>query len=187
MKKRILFLCLISMILSLIFCACTKEVDFNQINDFEVSPVVESSLIFLNEPANKFYNNGVELTTFQDSVSIKIFKDKFIKDHLVKAELVFETANSIDRGFNLRVDFLTDTNTLQHTFNFSVPASPTNSVLIYNYTEVFEGNELLSLLATEKLLFTLNLQPGEAINESTLGSIQLKSKGIFYLNIDNTL
>ena len=52
---------------------------------------------------------------------------------------------------------------------------------------IVEGNKLISLLETEKLRFTLNLQSGTAINNSTPGDIKLKSKGVFFLNIDNTL
>ncbi|TWO31655.1 hypothetical protein E1J38_012905 [Seonamhaeicola sediminis] len=187
MKKKTFNVLLLSVLLSAFTIACTKDIDFNQIDDFEVTPVIESSLIFLDEPANQFLEDGVEISSVQDSVLVEIFKDAFIKEHLVKAEFVFETTNSINRGIELRIDFLTDSNIQLHSFSFAVEASSTNTPTIFNYTEVFENNTLESLFETGKLLFTLNLKPGPVINENTPGSIKLKSKGIFFLNIDNTL
>lgn len=187
MKKVNFNVLLLSVLLSTFFMTCTKDIDFNQVDDFEVSPVIESSLIFLDEPTNQFLEDGVEITTVQDSVLVDIFKDEFISEHLVRAEFVFEIINSINRGVELRIDFLTDSNVQLHSFSFAVEASPNNTPIVFNYTEVFEGSTLVNFLETEKLLFTLSLQPGPEINDNTPGNIELKSKGIFFLNIDNTL
>ncbi|WP_299557128.1 hypothetical protein [Seonamhaeicola sp.] len=187
MKKKILNTYLILGVSGIVLLACTKDVDFNQVDDFEVSPVVESSLIFLNEPANQFYENNAEVTTVQDSVLIDVFEDQFVQDYLVKAAFFFETQNSINRSFQLRVDFLADADVLVHSFDYTVPSSPNNAVLNSNYTEVFEGDDLVSLKATRKLIFTLSLLDGTPINENTPGTINMKSKGTFYLNIDDTL
>ncbi|RED50045.1 hypothetical protein [Seonamhaeicola aphaedonensis] len=186
MKKRI-FNLLLLLTVNFVFLSCTKDIDFNQVNDFEVSPVIESSLIFLDEPANQFLEDGVEISTVQDSVLVNIFKDDFISEHLVKAEFVFETINSINRGVELRIDFLTDSNIQLHSFSFAVEPSTNNTPIMFNYTEVFEGSTLANFLETEKLLFTLSLQQGPAINDDTPGNIELKSKGVFFFNIDNTL
>ena len=174
-----------------VFCflliSCTKAIDFDQANDFKITPVIESSLIFLNEPANRFLDNGVQIVSIQDSVEITFFDNKFIRENLIKADFVFETNNSINRGFQVQVDFLNELDQLVHEFAFSATASPNNTNVIENYIEVFEDSELLALKTTRKMIFTLSVLPGIAINENTLGKIQLKSKGIFYLNIEKDL
>ena len=175
----------------LLFClgvfSCTKDVDFEQANDFQVSPVVESSLIFLNEPASQFVEDGVEITSIQDEVLINIFNDAFIVDHLTKAEFVFDITNSISRGFRLRVDFLDGMDQNLHVMTINVAASTDNSDSNQAHIETFEGNTLLALMATQKMVFTLYVLPGSPLSETSAGMIQLQSKGVFYLDIGSSL
>ena len=164
--------------------SCTKEIDFDQADEFKISPVIESSLIFLNEPANQFLVNNVELLFIRDSIDITFFDNAFIEDHLIKADFVFETNNSVHRGFQVDVDFLDASNQLVHEFVLRAAASPDNTNIIEDHTETFEGETLVALKATRKMIFTLNILPGTPIDANTLGKIQLKSKGVFYLNIE---
>ncbi|MGZ0015044.1 hypothetical protein [Yeosuana sp. AK3] len=174
---------IITLIIVLVSASCTKEVDFNQVNNIQLTPVIESSLVFINEPANRFLVNGTEISGLQDSANIDVFNDEFVIDYLEKAEFLFQTTNSINRGFQVQVDMLDDFNQIRHTFSFSSVASPDNSDVVTEHIEVFEGNSLTALKSTTKLVFTLNILSGEPINQSTPGRIILKSKGTFYLNI----
>lgn len=166
--------------------SCTKEVDFNQINDLVLEPVVASDLIFFNAPASKFNVNGSELSTVKDSVIIDLFNRDFVVENLVKAEFVFESTNSINRAFNVKVDFKDDLNVLRHSFSVTSAASPTNSNVIVTHTEVFENASLNALKASNKVVLTIQaLSGGSLLNDNTPGRIQLKSKGIFYLKIED--
>lgn len=185
MKKQILkvFLCLIAF--SLVFVSCTKDVDFDQANDLEISPVIESSLFHFKGTAGNFFIGGSEEATVGDFVELDIFNNEFINDNLIKAELEFEIVNSINRGYQVTVEFFDESSiTPLHSFTFSADPSPSNLELLTLYTEVFEGNELLALKASVRLEFTLTMLPGAPINSSTPGKISLKSKGVFYLNIE---
>ena len=75
---------------SILVFSCVEDIDFEQTKDFEATPVLESSLIFFDEPANRFLDSGNEITVIQDSVLVNFFNDKFIIDNLVKAEFQFE-------------------------------------------------------------------------------------------------
>lgn len=167
--------------------SCTKEVDFDQADDFEISPAIESDLIFFDEPANSFFLNGSELNTINDFVLADFFKNQFIVDNLIKSEFIFETTNSINRGFQVRVDFINDAEELLHTFTFSTLPSTDNSDLLSNHVEVFEGDTLIALKNTSKLVFTLSVLPGEPINQTTLGRIKLRSKAVFYFKIGDSI
>ncbi len=173
--------------INLIVLSCTKDIDFDQANGFEITPIVESSLIFFDEPVNSFVINDTELSTIQDSVLTNLFKDRFIVENLVKSEFEFETTNSINIGFQVRVDFYNDTNQLLHTFPFSALPSTDNSNLVFTHVEVFEGNTLLALKSTAKLVFTLSVSSGMPIDQTIPGRIKLKSKAIFYLKIGNSI
>lgn len=163
--------------------ACTEDIDFDQARDFEINPVIESSLVFFNENANEFLINGNEISAFQDFVIVDIFNDQFIIDNLVKTEFKFETVNSINRDFELQVDFLDNNSQLQHTFTFLQEASTNNNDVFSSYTETFEDDTLEALKRTSVLIFTLRILPGQTINENSLGRIELKSLAAFYFNI----
>jgi hypothetical protein len=173
---------LIILAINFAFIGCTKDLDFNQANDFEVSPALESSLIFFDAPASDFFIDGNEVTTVQDFVDIDIFNSTFINDHLIKAEFVLEAINSVNRAYSLRIDFLNGLDQLQHTFSVMAPASPASNDVLILHTEVFEGASLGALKNTSKLVFTLTMLPGPPINDNTLGRIHLESKGVLYFN-----
>jgi len=175
------------MLSSITLFSCTEEIDFNQINDVSLKPVVAIDLIFFNAPATQFYVDGTELSTVRDSVIIDLFNRNFVVDNLVKAEFVFEITNSINRAFSVKIDFLDSENQLKHTFTINGAASPTNSEIETMHTEVFENDLLKALKASNKIKLTIQaLSGGSPLNDNTPGNIELKSKGIFYLNIEKT-
>lgn len=171
---------------AVLICSCVEDIDFDQTKDLEITPVLESSLIFFDESANSFLDNGSAIGFIQDSVVVDFFNDEFIVDNLVKAEFEFETMNSINRDFELQVDFF-DANELQHTFTVFQEASPNSNEISSSYIETFEDDTLEALKKTTLLVFTLRMLPGPAINENTLGRIQLKSLVAFYFKIENSL
>lgn len=178
MKQNFKFKILILALNSILF-ACTKGVDFNQINDLEITPAIESSLVFFDEPASRFLDNGNEILIIQDFIIVSLFDNKFIVDNLVKTDLVFETENSINREFDLQIDFFDNLGQSQH--SFLITQEPLSNL---NFTEVFEDDTLDALKNTTVIIFTLRLSPGSPpINETTPGRIKLKSKAIFYFNI----
>ncbi len=168
-------------------CSCTKDVDFNQAKDLTLEPIIASDLIFFDTPASSFFVDGTELNTIRDSVIIDLFSRDFVVDNLVKADFVFETTNSINRAFSVQIDFLDATDLQQHSFTVSALASPTNTDVVTLHTEIFEGNLLNALKATNKVVLTIQaLSGGSSLNDTTPGRIQLKSKGIFYLKIEGS-
>jgi hypothetical protein len=178
---------IITVLTGLLFLnTCTKDVDFNQIDDLEINPIVESSIIYFNAPASQFYNNG-EITVTQDFVLVDIFNNSITLDYLTKAEFTFESTNSINREFQLQMDFVDQNDIIQYSVILSAPPSPTNADIVTEQFVVFEGNALLALKSTVKIEFTITLLSGNPINQNTVGDIQLKSKGLFYFTINNTL
>ena len=186
MKKIILKFTAVVALISVTCFSCTKEVDFKQADNLVLEPVAALDLIFFDAPSSSFFVGGTELTTVRDSVIIDLFGRNFVVDNLVKAEFVFQTTNSINKAFNVQVDFFDSDDRLQHAFAVIAPASPTNTDLVNTHTEVFETNILDALKASNKIELTITALPGGSpLNDDTPGSIQLKSKGFFYFNIES--
>ena len=177
-------------VISVVLSACVNDVDFTQSEDFAISPTLDASLIYFEESASSFLdNNGLEQTIVRDSVNIDIFNDQFTVDNLIKADFLFEVTNSINRSFQAQVDFLDQTDALQHSFTFSVSASPTNQDILIEHLETFENESLQALKQSTKLIITLTLMPsndGSVLDENTPGMLKFKSKATFYLLIDTS-
>lgn len=167
--------------------SCVKDVDFDQAENLQVSPALEISLIRFDEPASRFVDDSsLEQEVIRDSVRIDIFSDDFVVDNLRRAEFLFETTNSINRAFNAEIQFLNDNNELQHLIEFGVDASPTNQDIVSITEEIFENDAIADLTATTKLLLTFTMQPspdGSVLDENSLGSLKLRSKGSFYIDL----
>ena len=108
------------------------------------------------------------------------------QDNLTRADFVLETTNSINRAFELQVDFFNQAGTVETSFTLAIDPSADNSEIITDFVETFEGDRLNRLKNSSVLLFTLRLLPGASIEQGTPGRIQLKSKVVLYFNIDNT-
>lgn len=186
MMKNLLTYKNLSICLFVLSMSCTKDVDFNQIDDLEINPVLESSIIYFNAPATNFYNNG-EISVSQDFVLLDIFNNKLTVDDLTKAAFTFESINSINRAFQLDIDFIDSNDDTQYSIMLLAPQSINNQDIITEQLVVFEDDDLVALKRTVKLVFTITLQSGEPIDDNTLGDITLKSKGLFYFTIDNFL
>jgi len=166
--------------------SCVKDVNFEQAEDLLVTPALEVSLVRFNESATRFSANGSEITVIRDSVRIEIFNAKFTVDNLRRAEFLFETTNSINRPFNVDIQFLNDANEEQYLIQFGVAASPNNQEFVTINEEIFENDAINDLKATTKLIFTFTIQPstdGSVLDENSAGSIKFRSKGAFYIDL----
>lgn len=177
-------------VIGMLFSACVNDVDFTQGEDFAISPTLDASLIYFEEPASSFVDeDGVEQTIVRDSVNIEIFNDQFTVDNLIKAAFLFEVTNSINRAYQAQIELLDETDVLQHSFNFSVDTSPTNQEIVVEHLEIFENESLLALKQSTRLIITLTLMPsndGSLLDENSPGMLKFKSKATFYLLIDTS-
>ncbi len=162
---------------------CTKPVDFEQLDDLTLEPVVESSLIFYDASAQEFFVGGTEQITAEDFVEIDFFNNGFIQDNLIKVEFVFNIENSINRPYSLQIRFLDSAGQSLESFTINTEASANNQTIKNTHIEVFEDESLEHIKRSRIMVFTLEMLPGEAIDENTLGRISLQSKGVFYLRV----
>lgn len=171
----------------LLLASCVKDVDFDQAENVVLTPVAAASIVYTDVEASRFSENGIELETVTDTISdIELFTDDFVLDNLVKAELIFESTNTINRTFGLQVDFLSDLDEQLHTLSFDAAPSPSGNEVITTHIEVFEDATLEALKMTRNMVVTLYLYPstdGSTLDENSTGNISLKSKGNFYFNV----
>ena len=172
---------------TLLLVSCVKDVDFDQADDLVLTPVAAASIVYSDVEASRFSINGFEIETVTDTIAdIEIFTDDFVLDHLVKAESIFESTNTINRTFGMHITFLNEANEPVHSFSFDAAPSPTGEEVVSTHTEVFEDASLEALKMTRNIAVRFQLYPstdGSTLDENSTGNISLKSVGTFYLNI----
>jgi len=108
----------VSLILCLCFISsCAENLDFNQLDDFRLTPVLTSALAyFMAQPFQFFDETGVQQNSKTEVLEFELFQDSFIVNNVVQMVFNAEFKNELDRDVNLQVDLLSDTNTTIHSF-----------------------------------------------------------------------
>ena len=168
------------------FSNCVKDVDFNQSEDISLTPVIESNIIYFNIPSDNFIAPDGSLIPFsQDYTDIRIFEDEFITDNLVKAELLMEFTNTINRNFSLYVEYLDESDISIHDFIIDMSSGTPDSPTTIIHNETFENASLDNLKLITKVRFTATLLDATPPTSNS-GTIKAQSKGTFYLNINTS-
>lgn len=162
--------------------SCTSDLDFNQINDIKIEPVIVANLASFEVPANQFVTGGVEQTFSIAASNFDVFRDTFFKDNLQRADLFFEFNNTINRAYAIDAVLLDKNGIALYTIKFAIPAYSGASNIV-TPRDVFQNTKLDLLKRTAKISFNLTLLPGPILNENSIGSLKLRSSATVYLVI----
>ena len=163
--------------------SCSSDLDFDQLKDLKIEPVVVANLAYFDVPANKLINDGGSQIAF-DSRYFDVFKKQFIKENLKKAEFDVEIENNIERNFVVNMLFLNSKNEILLTSSFTVPAYKGSPNVIKYPTEVFENQRLDLLKQTERIGFVALMTSGTPLDENSLGNLKLRSSATTYFEIE---
>jgi hypothetical protein len=170
-------------ILTLLSFSCSSDLDFNQVNDLKLEPVLIANLSYFDIPAKDFVDNVVEQNISYDVQNFNFFREKFFRDNLKRADFDFEIINTINRAYSLDLNFSDPNDQTVYTIRFDVPAS-TGTPVIVTKTEIFENATLDLLKTTTRIEFVLIMGPGPALSEDSLGSLKLRSSATVYLLLE---
>jgi hypothetical protein len=172
------FICIV-----LLLTSCIKDTDFSQSEDISLSPVMEFNLIYFDIEAPKFFDEieGEALLTVRDTTALNFINGTDTQEVLKKVEFFFDFTNSIPRIFEITFDFLTEENELVYSLNTIVfPGSNTLSRQTIFIKEI-ALQDLEQLTMSTKVLSVVTIP---ASDQELTGSLNLKSKATYYLEID---
>jgi hypothetical protein len=173
-----------TILLSALFFSCSSDLDFDQTKDLKLEPVFVANLAYFDVPANKFVDNGTEQQIAFDEQYFDIFKEKFLRDNLAKAEFNFELENTVNRAFTLNILLLSENDQVLETITLAIPAYSGTTNTIKYPTEVFENQRLDVLKQSRKLGFVIVMSPGPPLSASSIGSLKLRSGATAYMVIE---
>ena len=162
--------------------SCSSDLDFEQVDEFNIQPTFVTNLAYFNLETNQFVVNGTEKNVFSYLSVIDVFNNSFFDKNLVKTELFFKVNNTINRAYNLNLAFLNNQNQVLYNVSIPVPAyNGTENIVIK--TVVFDTNNVDVLINTTKINFTLLMFPGPPLTNASTGSIELSSSVTAYLDV----
>jgi len=163
------------------FTSCLNNVDVDQIQDLNLAPTYDASLVYFTVKPTDFIVNGNDLDTVEDVTRFTVFKNNpIIKDNLVKIEVSIAINNKFRRNFKVKFDFLDDNNQLTYSFQeLNIPANTVN----FTQKEVIDIGINTAFLTTQKMKVTIILPPSNSpldLNENVF--LNFKSGARFFLN-----
>jgi hypothetical protein len=171
-------------LLMLVVCnsSCSSNLDFNQINDAKLEPTYVANLSYFDLQAKDFIVNGQEQDLAFDAQNFDVFRDKYFKSYLKKAEFLFEVENTITRSFSIDIILFDQNNQVLYVKRIIIPAYSGVSNTI-TATDVFENTKLDLLKQTTRLGFALVKNPGTPLTVNSAGHLVLRSSATVYLVI----
>lgn len=166
---------------TVLFLSCSSELDFDQVDDFKIEPVLVANLAFFNLRANQIPDDGQAHQIPPDVEEFDVFRNKYLNEDLVKAELNFEIENTMNRGFKVELALIDANDQILETIHLDVPAYTGGSNIIKYPAEVYEGDRLALLKKTMKVGFTVTVEAGTG---NISGNLKLKSGAIAYMRFE---
>ena len=183
MKIQAIHRILSVLILILFSSSCVSDLDYNQVNDIKLEPVIVSNLAYFDVQANQFVTGGVEQNVIFDAPTVDVFSEKFFTEKLNRVDLFFEINNTINRSYRMDLVFLDRNNQPVHSTYLIVPAY-SGAENIVTKTEMFQNATLDLLKRTTKITFTITMFAGPPLSESSVGNLKLRSAVTAYFIVE---
>lgn len=173
----------------LLFSSCVKDVDFDQADHTELTPVIVGSLFFFNHSSPDFFdsNDSIFISTpeerLQDTVDSP-FSSNDLKGKIESFEMFFEFNNSIEREFEFEFEFLNANNTrIEPLYKIQIDKGngPNTPIVATIKTIHFPKESVNQLLNSKKIATSIRV---EDVNNTLEGNISSKSKGTFYIKVN---
>jgi len=172
------------LVLALLSFSCSSDLDFDQVDDLKLEPVIVTNLVYFDIPANAFVNNGTEQSVAFDTQDFDPFRNSLLREDLMKAEFNFEITNTITRAYKIDLILIDSQNNPIETITFNIPAySGISSILKFN--EVFENQRLANLKKTIRIGFVITMSAGTPLTENSTGNLKLRSGATLYFEIED--
>jgi hypothetical protein len=160
--------------------ACVKDTDFDQASDIALNPIVELDLIYFDLPAIRFFDTiaSSPILTVTDTTALPFLNDEDIGRNLNRAEFYFKVTNSIERDFQVVLEFLNEQNAVKYSTQFFVGQGTLESPVVTEYIQNVEGVDKRNLTKSEKVAVSVTLPSS---NKNLDGTIKLESKTTYFM------
>ena len=182
MKKTPLFFLLL-LLISLGLNSCAEEQDFDQIDDLEVIPNLEASLLFVKVP--EYTINLLGGSGFYSEVfNFDAFSEPFFADNVLDGVITYEVENTTSKEIEFAIEFLDAGGNPLDIERFSVSPAPT-AILRREITYGSTTGRSIDIIRNTSAIRVTGINLGDNISESSLPdpNIFLRSSAQFRLRL----
>ncbi|MBU3009869.1 hypothetical protein KO506_00450 [Polaribacter vadi] len=167
-----------------VFTSCAESLDFNQLDDYVVKPVLTSSLTYFKvSPIQFFDENGVQQNSREDITDFIVFENSFFRKNVVKMVFNAEFKNEFDRDAMIQVDFLDANNIAIYSFAPIIVESGDVDPPPYEEDIVIATNP--NILSATKVRFRAFLEDtGTQMNPLDTSEFEFKSSVTLFVESD---
>ncbi|WP_299440292.1 hypothetical protein [uncultured Aquimarina sp.] len=193
MKTKKIHALLLFASIILMTASCVKELDFEQLDDVVLTPVFEADFIYSEFDIEDYIPQGtppnIEFTippeVLRDTINYDLVGTDFAIDNLDRVELTIEARNTIEVGFTIQFQFLTqDGQPIGQLYSIPVQAGlgeGTEPVISFSDPDpIVLDNATLNQLASAQKIATEIIVP--TLNSDLRGVLDLRSKASYYVN-----
>ncbi|MEE9408758.1 MAG: hypothetical protein V3V28_11865 [Polaribacter sp.] len=168
----------------LAFISCADNLDFNQIDDYNATPAITSSLIYFTVLPIQFFDATGTALVFEviDESEIRVFDNDFVRDKFVKVDFNIEIKNEFDRDFAIQIDLLNGNNTITHRFD-ELEILANN--LTFTNKQTVEVSANLNIKNSTRIRVTIKIENTTTpLDKENTDKFEFKSSATIYFNTD---
>jgi len=148
-----------------ILLSCSETLDFKQLEDYKLKPVITAALASFNAKPIQFFDSTgtIQNNSVSDVFEFKGFDENYLRNNVVKLVFNAEFKNEFDRDVTIQVDFLNSNNIIIYSFSpifvesFDVNPPPfEEEIIIADNLQVLNATQVQITASLENITTQLN-------------------------------
>ncbi|MFS4467039.1 hypothetical protein [Maribacter sp. 2210JD10-5] len=162
--------------------SCSEELNFDQYEDLEVRPTLETSIFFIKTQESIINRiNGINF--FTQEFNFDAFEEAFFADRVLEGAITYELQNTTSKEVEISIEFLDIDGTVLDTEFFRLDPAPTATLQrVVAYGNAGKSLEILRNTSDIRL-GARNLGDNTSTSDFPDPSLILRSSGAFTLRI----
>ena len=107
-----------------ILSSCADKQDFDQLDNLEVTPMAEASILYFETPERNI-NQVTGINIYAQTFNFDALSEEFFADNVLDGVVTYEMENTTSKPLDITFEFLDDAGNSLDSENFSVNAAPT--------------------------------------------------------------
>ena len=166
-----------------ILCSCAERQDFDQLDNLDVIPTVEASILYVETPENVI-NQANGSNFYSQIINFDAFSEEFISENIVDGVMSYEVENTTSKPLNITFEFIDEAGNLLDSENFTVSAAPT--AILQRNTAYGPAGRSLDIIRNTSAIRVSASNLGDNTSVSTLPNptIFLRSSAKFRIRLE---
>lgn len=161
--------------------SCSEDLDFGQFDDLDITPTLESSLVYMESPESQI--NNAASNFYSKTFQFEAFNESYFADRVIEGSITYELENTTSKDIELEIDFLDASGSVLDSEIFTLSATPSGTV--HRETFYGAGGKSLDVIknTTDFRVSALNLGDQTSQSGEEDPKIVMRSSGRFMVRV----